>query len=457
MFSNLRYVEGAIPGKKQKHKQTDNKEKTKKYEENRPTRKFNSKWMEGRSWLVFDELENNMKCSLCIEYGDSSSSTCNLKGQNKFLTRCTNYRISTIIDHEGCTSHKNSLKLSITKDATKKTSTCNLRTTNAGKALLALKTAERNRLVFLFRNAHAVMKHNRPISDYTWLCELDKAKGSDIGQTYLNNKASLDFIKSISNHESEKSKEMLDQSHFFSIMMDGSTDISGDEQEALYIRTSHLGKPIERFLSIGSPNSTRSIDLESFIMKVFDDNGINANKLVGLGSDGASNMTGKKGDLAALLKSNVNSELVNVHCFAHRLELAFRDVLKKNKKYEKVMTLLIGLHYFYKRSYNNKKGLLETISALGIKGVLPDKVTGTRWLPHLSRGIKGLLRTFLAYEAHLSSISHNNPKGEGLVKILLQKDVMCFVLFLQVSISFCVISIFPCKHFHKTTEYMISN
>ena len=51
-------------------------------------------------------------------------------------------------------------------------------------------------------------------------------------------------------------------------------------------------------------------------------------KRVGLRSDGASNMTDKKGGLAALLTSNVNSEFVNVHWFTHRLELAFRNVLK---------------------------------------------------------------------------------------------------------------------------------
>lgn len=155
-------------------------------------------------------------------------------------------------------------------------------------------------------------------------------------------------------------------------------------------------------------------------------------KLVAMGSDGASNMTGKKAGLAALLRQNVNSEMVNNHCFAHRLELAFRDVLKKYKLYDKVMTLLIGLHYFYIKQYKNKKGLLDAIKVLDIKGVLPPKVTGTRWLAHLSRGITCLLRTFRAYEAHLCSLSHTNPKAEGLVKIMLSKEVMCFILFLKV-------------------------
>ena len=59
---------------------------------------------------------------------------------------------------------------------------------------------------------------------------------------------------------------------------------------------------------------------------------ISLDKLIALGSDGAANMTGVKGGLAALLRRDVNPELVNVHCFAHRLELAFRDVLLSLKE-----------------------------------------------------------------------------------------------------------------------------
>jgi hypothetical protein len=46
--------------------------------------------------------------------------------------------------------------------------------------------------------------------------------------------------------------------------------------------------------------------------------------------------------------------------------------------------------------------------------------------------IQGLLRTFRAYEIHLSNLSHQNAKAEGLVKMLLGKDIMCFILFLNV-------------------------
>jgi ribosomal protein L5 len=49
-------------------------------------------------------------------------------------------------------------------------------------------------------------------------------------------------------------------------MMDGSTDLSGDEQEAVYVRISVKGFIIERFLGIGSPKSTTSKHLEELVI-----------------------------------------------------------------------------------------------------------------------------------------------------------------------------------------------
>lgn len=88
---------------------------------------------------------------------------------------------------------------------------------DAGKALLSLKAAERHKLAYLFRNAHAVAKKNRPLSDYTWLCTIDKAKDLDIGETYINEKAALVFVSSIAGTERDKTVNMLGKSPFFFI------------------------------------------------------------------------------------------------------------------------------------------------------------------------------------------------------------------------------------------------
>jgi hypothetical protein len=61
----LRYVAGAIPGKSQKRITTDRndqREKTKKYEENRKACKFNVKWLTNHEWLDYDESNDIMTC-----------------------------------------------------------------------------------------------------------------------------------------------------------------------------------------------------------------------------------------------------------------------------------------------------------------------------------------------------------------------------------------------------------
>ncbi|XP_067670765.1 zinc finger protein 862-like [Haliotis asinina] len=113
-------------------------------------------------------------------------------------------------------------------------------------------------------------------------------------------------------------------------------------------------------------------------------------KLVGMGSDGASNMIGSKTGLATRLKEDF-PEMISVHCLCHQLELAFRDVFRKATLYDKCMTLLISLHYFYLKP-KQKTGLVQTMK-------------------------------FLA--------SHGNAKAEGLVRMVLDRHLVAFMIFLQ--------------------------
>ena len=60
-----------------------------------------------------------------------------------------------------------------------------------------------------------------------------------------------------------------------------------------------------------------------------------------MGSDGASVMLGKKSGVLVLLKEQQPS-LIGIHCSAHRLELCYKDAMKKVPMAEKVLTLLTG-------------------------------------------------------------------------------------------------------------------
>jgi hypothetical protein len=441
MLNFLKFREGSVPGKKRKSSppptvSSEKKKQQQRLYEKERERVFNRNWQLGRDWLQYDDKEKKMSCAVCIDHYGKDQVT-SQRGQNLFILGSQNFRKSAVDDHEMSKNHVKAM-------AKKNASTSGMSKSEGGRALLALKDVDRKRLSILIRSAHAVAKQNRPITDYQWLCKLDKCKGLAVGETYQNNKACLKFIETIAVTVQESTINLCDHAKFISFMMDGTTDISGDEQETIYIRTAQQGQVFTRFLAIGSPKSTCSDQLYEHVLETFKNTGIDGyveqGKMVGFGSDGASNMTGVNTGLTTQLKNDY-PEMISVHCLCHRLELAFKDAIKikKNKKkvnmnqYDKMMTLLIGLHYMYKRSSKQKGGLMRSMEALHVKGTLPPKATGTRWLPHLSRGIDSLIRTFRAYVAHLSTASHDNAKAEGLVKIMLTKEVMAFILVLQVS------------------------
>lgn len=78
--------------------------------------------------------------------------------------------------------------------------------------------------------------------------------------------------------------------------MDGSTDDASIEQKSFFFRSCINGNIISKFISIGEPESTSSGDLFKFVNEELENFGFkdHMKKLIGFGSDGASNMTGQK-------------------------------------------------------------------------------------------------------------------------------------------------------------------
>ena len=115
-----------------------------------------------------------MRCTDCVSfYGEKIlkiDTDKNLRNLNTFILGSVNFRASTVNDHEKSRLHQKAHDHIISKEksATEKAQS------EAGRALLKLKSAEKNRLTYLFRNAHAIAKNNRPLTDFTWLCEIDK-------------------------------------------------------------------------------------------------------------------------------------------------------------------------------------------------------------------------------------------------------------------------------------------
>ena len=76
--------------------------------------------------------------------------------------------------------------------------------TEGHKILVKLNEQIQKQVINKVRNVHAIVKHNRPISDFVWLNDMDKTKWFDYGQVYNNQSADTQFLESIANVKKRK-------------------------------------------------------------------------------------------------------------------------------------------------------------------------------------------------------------------------------------------------------------
>ena len=114
-------------------------------------------------------------------------------------------------------------------------------------------------------------------------------------------------------------------------------------------------------------------------------------RVVAFGADGAIVNLGKKGGVAALMRKDI-PYLVDFHCLPHRLELALLEMQKSCKSVEEVYDVLNLVWKTYHYSAKSSRDLKALASELGVEALKPTQVSGTRWLPHVSRALKVFIK-----------------------------------------------------------------
>ncbi|XP_063448448.1 zinc finger protein 862-like [Mytilus trossulus] len=195
-----------------------------KYEQNRGKRRFQESWKTGRPWLKVSA--ESMSCTWCTDVHEAPNEFC-----------WTTAKVETLKSHESSKAHIKSV--GVIKG---RTLVAKGETTEAQKSIESLNKAVINKLSILFKTVHALCLAGRPFSDYVWMSKLDKAKGLDIGQTYLNSNSAKEFSKFIALTELNKIAQIIQSSKFVSILSDGSTDCSVTEVEIVYARICNAGE-----------------------------------------------------------------------------------------------------------------------------------------------------------------------------------------------------------------------
>ena len=163
------------------------------------------------------------------------------------------------------------------------------------------------------------------------------------------------------------------------------------------------------------PKSVTTEGLFDVVQKCLNGLGIqsvdieNCQKLVGIGTDGASANIANAGLKGTIEKKKLDW-VYRMWCLAHRLELAIKNALS-GTYFDSIDDMLLKLYYLYEKSPQKSRELVDIISDLkeflsfDDSGIKPIRANGTRWVTHKLCAMKRILSKYSAYTHHLAALS----------------------------------------------------
>ena len=321
------------------------------------------------------KLITSMNCTTCKTYEDR---ICSIKNFNFLWGNEGSKRLqhSAAVEHAVGEPHKKSFDLYMKSkgldllERTEKTREIlnSSRQENIVSGLAAMKKQEVARTKRKFETAYFLAKEEIPLVKYSRFVSFMERQSVDIGQAYRNENTGGEFVDYIDMSIAEHLKGKIENSHFYSVLTDGSTDSSISENEAVFVVFFEPTPPgrdrvkvTTSYVRLVFMESADARGVISCIDEAFKSIGI-ANfkeKLVGFGADGASVNQGKKEGVKTILLIDC-PWLVFGWCMAHRLELALKDALS-GTAFKEVDEVILRMYYLYKRSPKKLRQLKELV------------------------------------------------------------------------------------------------
>ncbi|XP_040398128.1 sperm flagellar protein 2 isoform X2 [Cygnus olor] len=399
------------------------------YHRTKRNRQFPKIWLTKYSWLKYDDERGIMFCALCRKHNVDLG-----ENVHNFCSGTDDFKLEFINTHQSSEAHAWATCMEAA-------STASPNRASAEQMLKSMNSITLGRVENIFRTCHAIAKSGRPFTDLDWMCKLDDMKGVDIGSVFRNDKSARIFIHFIAEVERRALKEKLEKCKFFSLISDEVTDSIFKAAAVVYVRFANEGKVHCQIVGVQPVQKNDASSIKNAIEEILEINlQLNlgsqdwSRKLVGFGSDGTDVMIGENNGVAELLRE-IQPCVQSVHCFAHRLKLAYKGALKNIQLYNILTNGLRNIYYFYHNSPLNKNNLKATYEAIKIRPAIPSRIGGSQWLPRLQTALQILLKGYPAIVLHLSKIekdsrASNRQKVKGLLHLLLKMEIVKFSHFL---------------------------
>lgn len=262
----------------------------------------------------------------------------------------------------------------------------------------------------VFRTAYKQIKLNRPFLDFETEIELQELNGLDMGRILHSNVACGEIARHICGEMKEKvCAGIVSRKAKFAILIDESTTISKLSTLIVYIRTSFdESGPVTIFLDLVELTSATASSIVSSLLSSLKRHGLSdefiRENCVGLATDGASVMLGKKAGVAKLLTDKYPN-IITWHCVAHRLELGVNDTIQEVSGTNSFKIFLDKLYAVYSMSPKNKAELRVCAATLEIQLLTIGKVLDTRWVASSLRTVQAVWESFPALHSHFKEAS----------------------------------------------------
>lgn len=386
-------------------------EKDKEYDKKRK-RLFQTNWLTDFPWLRVESEESDIAfCSICRQYPQIADKTSGLY-IGKGITRR-----DTLTSHQLSSKH---VSCCLKHDSVNKKKTGPLE-----KSFSKVEKSEVERYEKLFNTAYAVAKHNKPYTDFSFLCQLQIKNGIDLGKDHINRDACTDFIKSISLSLLEGTKCQLENVGYFSLMSDSSTDSAVIEQEGILIRfvDPKSCEPVTSIASIEKLENARAEGVFEAINRGLQKCGLGFDnigqadsklKLVCVNLDGAAVNMGAKNGVAKKVNDSVSNKVLVTHCVAHRLELGVLDAVKEMPYLKKFEDTIKRICKFYSFSPKRREELKHLASVLDEAILMHTEIKAVRWVASKFRALVAVAKDLHVTFTHLEQVVSNSNRADEL-------------------------------------------
>ncbi|XP_076591239.1 uncharacterized protein C17orf113-like [Chaetodon auriga] len=361
-------------------------------------REYRVQWEQEFSWLRRED--GKMFCDICKKANMS----------NGFVRGCTNMQKSALTDHQNSHSHVEASRVLNQSVAMIK---------HVEKSQVACNEALKTQLKVVLHMA----KTNTPSHLYPDLINLLQSAGCpnlNSAHTYTHHETVSEMEEALAKTITSDIDDRIANSRYVGIIVDETTNITVEKMLITYLTLQQKGEPETAFIGNYAIPSGTAECITAKIKDVLSGRGVAMARVVGLGSDGANVMVGRKAGVARQLRQNDCPFLVNIHCGAHRTALAARDASTAVRQVSAYVTTVNNIYTYYKNSPVRTYRLNELQKEMGEHDLLSLKQpSATRWLS-LERAVKGIRANWAALVSELSEEedAKNCPVAKGIRKHL---------------------------------------